>query len=124
MTKGLEIRNSVLADLGAIESLYPEAFPDEELLPLVLDLLSDATITTSIVGEIDSRLVGHIIFTKCGLTEDRADASLLGPLAVTPSRQGQGIGSALVRAGLRHLKDNDVRFVCVLGDPAFYGLLD
>jgi putative acetyltransferase len=29
----------------------------------------------------------------------------------------------LVRAGLRQLKDKDVRFVCVLGDPAFYGRL-
>jgi putative acetyltransferase len=123
MTEKLEIRDSVSVDFGAIELLYPDAFPDEDLLPLVRDLLPDTTVTTSIVGEIDSRIVGHVIFTKCGVTGERTNAALLGPLAVTPARQGQGIGSALVRAGLRQLKDKDVRFVCVLGDPAFYGRL-
>jgi len=123
MTEKLEIRDSVSADFGAIELLYSDAFPDEDLLPLVRVLLPDTTVATSIVGEIDSRIVGHVIFTKCGVTGERANAALLGPLAVTPARQGQGIGSALVRAGLRQLKDKDVHFVCVLGDPAFYGRL-
>ena len=123
MTEKLEIRDSVSADFGAIELLYSDAFPDEDLLPLVRVLLPDTPVATSIVGEIDSRIVGHVIFTKCGVTGERANAALLGPLAVTPARQGQGIGSALVRAGLRQLKDRDVRFVCVLGDPAFYGRL-
>jgi len=121
--KKLEMRDSVPGDLRAIELLYPEAFPDEDLLPLVRDLLQDTAVTTSIVRVIDSRIVGHVIFTTCGVAGKRISASLLGPLAVTPARQGQGIGSALVRAGLRQLKDKDVHFVCVLGDPAFYGRL-
>ncbi len=123
MTQKFKIRDSVQADCGAIELLYPAAFPDEDLLSLVRDLLSDTTVTTSIVAEIGPRIVGHVIFTKCGLTGERANAALLGPLAVAPARQGQGIGSELVRAGLRQLKDKDVHFVCVLGDPAFYGRL-
>ena len=45
------------ADLGAIESLHRAAFPDEELLPLVRDLLPDISVATSFVGEIDSRKV-------------------------------------------------------------------
>lgn len=123
MTEALEIRDSASDDLGAIESLYPEAFPDEDLLPLVRDLLRDTAITSSIVGVIDSRIVGHVIFTKCGVTGKRINAALLAPLAVTPALQGKGIGSALVRTGLRRLADKDVSFVCVLGDPAFYGRL-
>jgi hypothetical protein len=39
MTEELKIRDSVSADIGAIELLYPDAFPDEDLLPLVRDLL-------------------------------------------------------------------------------------
>ena len=35
MTESIEIRKSVPGDLAAIEWLYPEAFPDEDLLPLV-----------------------------------------------------------------------------------------
>jgi len=123
MTEKLETRDSVPTDFGAIESLYPEAFPDEDLLPLIRDLLPEETVTISIVGEIDSRIVGHVIFTKCGVTGKRTGAALLGPLAVTPAWQGRGIGSALVRTGLRQLEGRDVRLVCVLGDPAFYGRL-
>jgi putative acetyltransferase len=120
MAEALELRDSVPADFGAIESLYPEAFPDEDLLPLVRDLLQDTTITTSIVGVIDSRIVGHVIFTNCGVTGQSTNAALLGPLAVAPTWQRHGIGSALVRTGLRQLAVRDVRLVCVLGDPAFY----
>ena len=121
MTNELKIRDSVPADVAAIESLYPLAFPDEDLLPVVRDLLPDTAVTSSIVGEIDSMIVGHVIFAKCSVSG--AGASLLAPLAVTPSLHGQGIGSALVRAGLRQQKDSGVRVVCVLGDPAFYGRL-
>lgn len=120
MAQGLGFRDSVAADFGAIESLYPEAFPHEDLLPLVRDLLQDATITTSIVGVIDSRIVGHVIFTNCGVTGKPTKAALLGPLAVAPARQRQGIGSAIVRAGLRRLEEAGVGLVLVLGDPNYY----
>ena len=123
MQAKLEIRDSVSADFGAIELLYPDAFPDEDLLPVVRGLLPDSTVTTSIIGEIDSKIVGHVIFAKCGVTGTQAKAALLGPLVVTPARHGRGIGSALVRAGLQQMKDKDVEFVCVLGDPAYYGRL-
>jgi len=123
MTEKLEMRDSVSSDLRAIESLYPEAFPDEDLLPLVRDLLQDATVTISIVGVVESRIVGHVIFTKCGVAGKRTNVALLGPLAVAPAWQGQGIGSAIVRAGLRQLEARNVRVVCVLGDPAFYSRL-
>ena len=123
MSDELEIRESVQGDSGVIESLYPELFPDENLLPLVRDLLRDAAVTTSLVGEVDSRIVGHVIFTKCGVVGSDVNAALLGPLAVAPAWQGQGIGSAIVRAGLRRLEDMDVNLVFVLGDPAYYGRL-
>lgn len=119
----LGIRESEQADLAAIEALYPEAFPDENLVPLVRDLLHDADISISLVGVIDLQLVGHAIFTKCGVTESDVRASLLGPLAVAPARQRQGIGSAIVRAGLRRLENAGVDLVCVLGDPSYYGRL-
>jgi putative acetyltransferase len=119
----LEIRESRPEDTAAIASLYPEAFPDENLLSLVRELLSDTVVTISLVGTIDTIIAGHAIFTKCGLVGKSVNAVLLGPLAVAPAWQRQGIGSAIVRAGLRRLEDEDVALVCVLGDPAFYGRL-
>ena len=116
----LDIRESVPGDLGAIESLYPVAFPDEDLIPLVRDLLDDVAVRISLVGAIDSRVVGHAIFTKCGVAGSNVDAALLGPLAVAPAWHRRGFGSAIVRTGLQRLEETDVSLVCVLGDPAYY----
>ena len=120
MSEKLEIRDSTPSDLDAIESLYPEAFPDEDLIPLVRDLLGDVAVRISLVGAIDSRIVGHAIFTKCGVVGSNVDAALLGPLAVAPAWHRRGFGSAIVRAGLQRLQEMDVSLVCVLGDPAYY----
>jgi len=120
MLEELIIRESAPGDLGAIESLYPEAFPDENLLPLVRDLLEDAAITTSLIGAIDSQIVGHAIFTKCRIVERDFGAALLGPLAIAPAWQRRGFGTAIVLAGLGQLEEMDVNLVCVLGDPAYY----
>lgn len=123
MLDKLEIRPSVQADAAAIELLYREAFPDEDLIPLVRDLLQDPAIAISLVGTIEFRIVGHAILTMCGMVESSAKAALLGPLAVVPARQRLGIGSAIVGDGLQRMKDSGVRLVCVLGDPAYYGRL-
>jgi putative acetyltransferase len=123
MSGQFEIRESRRDDSAAIESLYPEAFPDEDLLPLVRDLLNDSVVAISLVGTIDTQVVGHVIFTKCGVVGNVVNAALLGPLAVAPAWQRQGIGSAIVRAGLRWLEDSGVHRVFVLGDPAYYGRL-
>ena len=123
MSEKLKIRESSRDDWAAIESLYPKAFPDENLLPLVRDLLNDAAVAMSLVGTIYTQIVGHAIFTKCGVVGHNVKAALLGPLAVAPAWQRQGIGSAIVRAGLRWLEAADVNRVYVLGDPAYYGRL-
>ncbi|MGI9257977.1 MAG: GNAT family N-acetyltransferase [Gammaproteobacteria bacterium] len=121
MMEELFIRESRQDDLVAVESLYKEAFPNENLTPLVRDLLDDGLDAISLVGTIDEQLVGHVVFTKCGVAGKSVNLALLGPLAVAPSWQGQGIGSAIVRAGLQRVEDAGVDRVYVLGDPAYYG---
>ncbi len=120
MSNTIEIRESVETDAAEIGSLYPKAFPDENLLPLVRELLQDATITVSLVGVADSQIAGHVLFTRCGVVGSSIKASLLGPLAVAPEWQRRGVGSALVRAGLQRLRKEEVHVVCVLGDPRYY----
>lgn len=121
MIDDLEVRESQPTDLASIETLYPDAFPDEDLLPLVRDLLGEDPSVLSLVGIADRRLVGHVIFTICGLAECPEKVALLGPLGVASARQRQGIGSALVRAGLQRLEKTGTAQVYVLGDPAYYG---
>lgn len=108
------------ADWPALEALYRAAFPNEDLLPLLRDLLPDQAVL-SLVAEIDRQVVGHVAFTRCGIEGREDEVALLAPLAVAPSLQKQGIGSALVREGLRRLRDAGARQVQTLGDPGYYG---
>lgn len=123
MSERIEIRESLPGDLASIETLYPDAFPDEDLLPLVRELLREGPIVLSLVGTIDTSLVGHVIFTTCGVAAGTGQVALLGPLAVARAWQRQGIGSAIVHAGLQRLESAGVTRVHVLGDPAYYGRL-
>lgn len=119
----IEIRESEPGDFASIEKLYPDVFPDEDLLPLVKELLQEAPDILSLAGIINSSLVGHVIFTICEISESSIKVALLGPLAVATNWQRQGIGSAIVRAGLQRLENDSVSHVYVLGDPAYYGRL-
>ncbi len=121
--KRIEIRESLPSDIASIEKIYPDAFPEEDLLPLVRELLQEPPFVLSLVGIIDTSVVGHVIFTTCGIAEATEKVALLGPLAVVTDWQRQGIGSAIVHAGLQRLQKSGVMQICVLGDPAYYGRL-
>ena len=115
-----ELRISSADDIESIVSMYPLAFPDEDLVPVVRDLLADSEVAMSLVATIDDEIVGHVIFTTCAVEGSSLKASLLAPLAVAPAYQRQGVGIAIVNAGLQRLSDTGVDIVFVLGDPAYY----
>ncbi len=121
MTDKIDIRESAPGDAAFIEKLYPDAFPDEDLLPLVRDLLSEAQNVLSLVAIVNGAPAGHVIFTTCSVVDKPDKVALLGPLAVAPARQRQGVGGAIVDAGLRQVEDAGANRVFVLGDPAYYG---
>ncbi len=121
MIEGLEVRTCLSSDMPSIDTLYPDAFPDEDLLPLVQDLLTLRSVTLSLVGIVDRTLAGHVVFTACSIAGTEQKISLLGPLAVAPAWQSKGIGSALVREGLQQVAHDGAVRACVLGDPAYYG---
>lgn len=117
----IEIRPSRPEDMASIEKLYPAAFPEEDLLPLVRQLLTEESGILSLVAEAGDAAAGHILFTLCAIAGSDARAALLAPLAVAPEWQRKGIGSALIREGLIRLERDGVAHVYVLGDPAYYG---
>ncbi len=120
MIDKIQIRESLPYDVRSIEELYPNAFPDEDLLPLVRELLREELIVLSLVAIADEALAGHVMFTTCGIAGRTEKVALLGPLAVAPAWQRRGIGGALVRAGLQRLENARTSQVYVLGDPAYY----
>ena len=115
------IRTTTDADLAALERLYAAAFPEEDLVPLVRQLAVIPDVAWSLVATDGAGISGHAALTQCGLSGSSSVAALLGPVAVEPTQQGRGIGTALIRDGLQRAKDGGVCRVLVLGDPAYYG---
>ena len=74
------------------------------------------------VAEVDGQVVGHILFSDLPIVtpEGGSVPSSLAPMAVVPSHQRRGIGSMLVREGLRACREAGHRIVVVLGHPEFY----
>lgn len=120
-TDGPTLRETRPWDLPEILGLYAEVFPDEDLVPLVRDLMiADRDVLSLAAFDGDSP-TGHVLFTLFGTPAKGRTAALLGPLGVLPRFQRLGLGTSLVRAGLDRLKDQGVEHVFVLGDPAYYG---
>lgn len=120
MTDKIEIRESIDSDFREIVRLYHHAFPGEDLIPLVSDLLGEKEGVLSLIGIVDKELIGHAVFTVCGIVGNANKVALLGPLAIAPGWQRRGIGSTLIRAGLRSLESASLQRMYVLGDPAYY----
>ena len=114
------VRESKACEQARVEAIYPLAFPDEDLVPLLRDLWREPEHILSLVAERDDVLVAHAIFTRCSLSPEPASLALLGPIAVQPDQQGRGAGSALILEGFRRLREEGAAMVCVLGDPAYY----
>jgi putative acetyltransferase len=69
-------------------------------------------------GEIPERVRGHILFSAARVGD--VSGAALGPMAVIPEYQRQGIGGRLVNAGCERLARAGIPFVVVVGHPAFY----
>ena len=116
----MTIRPASPADLSALQALYPAAFPDEDLVPLVSALSAEAGGVLSLVAGDGSKVTGSAFFTTCNVSGCECRAALLGPVAVAPGSQQSGLGSVLIAAGIERLREDGVAAVCVLGDPAYY----
>jgi putative acetyltransferase len=103
-----------------IEKLYPLAFPDEDLLPLIYELLKEKDTVLSLSAFYKETVIGHCAFTLCKVQKSNQNIALLGPIAVQPEYQRQGVGCSLINAGLDKLREMNINQVYVLGDPAYY----
>ena len=89
---------------------------------LVDKLRARGAVTLSLIAVEAGEVVGHVLFSPVTIGEG-SDALLalgLGPVAVIPNRQNEGIGSRLIRAGLEECRQAGVPAVVVLGDPRYY----
>jgi putative acetyltransferase len=113
-------RVSTTGDLQSLERIYPAAFPDEDLLPVVRSLVTGSVDVLSLVAEDDGKVVGHVAFTICSVGDVSAGSfgsALRGPgSAQTRDRQRAGSRGVQASAGTRDRS----RFWCS-GIRAYYG---
>ncbi|MEI9432256.1 GNAT family N-acetyltransferase [Mesorhizobium sp. Cs1299R1N3] len=87
----------------------------------IIDALREAdALTISLVALIDNEMVGHVAFSPLTIEGEQSDWFGLGPVAVRPDLHRQGIGSALIRKGLEHLKQAGANGCVLVGDPTYY----
>ncbi len=72
------------------------------------------------VAQDDVDPLAAILFTRLRYPEETRDVFVLGPVAVHPDRQRQGIGQGLVMHGLAGLRSSGVDVVLTYGDPRYY----
>ncbi|HYE27381.1 MAG TPA: N-acetyltransferase [Allosphingosinicella sp.] len=110
-------------DADAIRAVHLAAFPTPAEADLVARLHGDFDSEVSLVAERSGEIVGHLMLSRMAVSGDgRAYRALaLGPVAVRPEAQGEGIGSALIRAALDQARGLGEEVVFVVGEPAYYG---
>jgi putative acetyltransferase len=126
MSAGWAIRPEEPGDERPIHDLVERAFApmpysDGSEQDLVDVLRRRGELALSLVAvSADGTIIGHIGFSPA--TIDQADCGWfqMAPVSVDPSVQFQGIGSALIGAGIDRLRGNGARGVAVVGNPAYY----
>ena len=121
----MRIRAEQSGDEAAIHRVTEAAFADhphsEGTEPAIVDALrADGDFVLSLVAEGDGEIVGHVAFSRAILSTGEQGWLTLGPISVLPDRQGQGIGRALVEAGISHWRNARAQGLVVLGDPDLY----
>ena len=120
------LRPETAGDLDAIREVNIVAFQghpySQQTEHLIVEALRAAdALEVSLVAESAGEVVGHIAFSAAGIGGASTGWFLLGPVAVQPPRQGEGIGRALVEAGLDALRSRGAGGCVLVGDAAFYG---
>jgi predicted N-acetyltransferase YhbS len=123
---GWRIRDERPAEAQVIAALTEAAFREAEHTDgtegaIPAKLRESGALTVSLVADADGELVGHVALSPVALSDGSDGWYGLGPVSVIPARQGDGIGSALIREGIARLGQLGARGCVVLGEPAFYG---
>ena len=117
------IRQERPDDAPRVRALLVAAFAGPAEADLVDKLRAGGDLVLALVAELPGVAAGYVAFPRLTLDLGARSVPVIGlaPVGVAPDRQRQGIGSALIRAGLARLTDRGERLVFVLGEPAYYG---
>lgn len=123
----MEIREETPSDVESVHELQRAAFAHQadQVDALVRELRHSLTsepglslVSVDAAGEV----VGHALFTRNLLDAPArlVDVQVLSPVGVRPDAQRRGVGSALIRHGIKTLAARAVPAVFLEGSPDYY----
>ena len=129
MLENLIIRAETEADyknteLMTMRSFWNKFFPgctEHNMVRIIRDS-KDYLPHISRVAEYEGKIVGTIFYTKAWIDDGsvKREVAMLGPLAVEPTMEGNGIGGALIRETVRLAKESGIAGIILAGEPGYY----
>jgi predicted N-acetyltransferase YhbS len=126
----ITIRLETLEDCSVVEHITREAFWNHHVPGcnehyLAHDLRNADCFLPELdfVAEMDSQLVGNIMYTKAVIRGDDGTVYPVlsfGPISVLPAYQGKGVGGRLIRHSLAIATELGHSAVLIYGDPDYY----
>ena len=95
-------------------------YADGDEAELVEKLRRANALSVSSVAEVQGAVVGQVAFSTARESGGAPGWYALGPVAVLPDHQRVGIGSKLIRDGLRLITESGANGCILVGDPAYY----
>ena len=119
------IRLESPSDAAAIHAVTAAAFLNAPHTAhtehFIVEALREAgALTISLVAEQSGVVVGHVALSPVAISDGAAGWFGLGPISVEPEFQGKGIGSLLMQAALRLLRERGAAGCVLVGDPSYY----
>lgn len=98
----------------------PKAFSDGTEADVIDRLRASGNLMLSLVAEKDSDVIGHVAFSPVVIGQFITGWYGLGPVAVYPENQRTGVGSSLIKEGLKILTARNADGCALIGDPQYY----
>ncbi len=122
----VKYREADVKDADAIATVIGVAFTASRFglhneITVARTLLGQTPLCCAMLAEDGTGPVGCAVVSPVTISGHASHWYGLGPVAVVPGRQQQGIGSRLVQGVLAHLQAHRAAGCVVLGSPALYG---
>ncbi len=119
------VRPEQCGDEDSIEAVTHAAFEEAEHRSgtealIVSELRAAAALTLSLVAEHKRAVVGHVAVSPIHIDGSLANWFGLGPISVVPAWQRKSVGTSLMNAALKALRERGAGGCVLLGDPRYY----
>ena len=115
----IQIREEHPDDVAAVREVNRLAFGQEQESNIVEALRTNGGALLSLIATVNGQVAGHIMYSPLTVAEN-VQSVALGPMAVVPEYQRQGIGTQLIEGGNRKIKDAGYPFIIVVGHAQYY----